>query len=420
MALESIVIHGPCRLQGELTISGAKNAALPMMTLALLTDKPCILHHTPNLHDISSMSSILTSLGTNIDRDGSTYTLTTSTIQKTHAPYDDVRKMRASVLVLGPLLAREGKARVALPGGCAIGVRPIDLHLKAFESMGAKIEIEDGDVVATLDKVNACTIVFDQVTVTGTINALMAASRGSEPVTLTNCATEPEVVQVTEVLSQMGAEISGIGTGTVTITGNPDLHGYDVAVIPDRIEAGTYMVAAAITKGDVTLQHVCLDHMQSIVSKLEAMQVRVEVRNEKTIRVFVENDIVPVDIKTAPYPGFATDMQAQFVSLLTQANGKSNVTETIFENRFMHVPELVRMGADIHIKNSMLSITGKSSLKGAPVMATDLRASASLILAGLVAKGQTTVNRIYHLDRGYEKIEEKLRPLGADIQRVKA
>ncbi|MEZ4820417.1 MAG: UDP-N-acetylglucosamine 1-carboxyvinyltransferase [Bdellovibrionota bacterium] len=382
MALESILIDGPSRLQGDVHISGAKNAALPLMALTLLTDQPCTLRHIPKLHDIVSMSSILHSLGTQIHEDGSTLTLTTSAVDKTHAPYEDVRKMRASVLVLGPLLARTGKARVALPGGCAIGVRPIDLHLKAFESMGANIEIEDGDVVATLDQVKACTIVFDRVTVTGTINALMAASRGNAPVKLTNCATEPEVTQIAEILVAMGANIDGVGSNTMTIVGNKDLQGFDVTVIPDRIEAGTYMAAAAITQGDMILHHVCVEHLQSAIAKLQRMQVGVSILDDQTIRVVADQPLLPVDIQTAPYPGFPTDMQAQFVSLLTQVEGRSTVTETIFENRFMHVPELVRMGAQIRIKNSMLSISGRAPLKGAPVMATDLRASASLILAG--------------------------------------
>ncbi|MCB0272350.1 MAG: UDP-N-acetylglucosamine 1-carboxyvinyltransferase [Bdellovibrionales bacterium] len=418
MALESLVIQGPNQLKGDVQISGAKNAALPMMVLTLLTDQPCYLSHVPRLKDIESMASILSSIGTQISIKDETHVLDTKSVEKTHAPYDEVRKMRASVMVLGPMLARTGRARVALPGGCAIGVRPIDLHLKAFEKMGATIEIQDGDVIATLPKVKACKVLFDRVTVTGTMNALMAASRGNEPVKLMNCATEPEVTQVAQTLQTMGATIEGVGTDTMTICGRNDLQGFSTRVIPDRIEAGTYMVAAAITKGDVRLSGVEPSHVDSLTSKLEQMGVSIQKEGQDILRVSMNDELLPVDIQTAPYPGFATDMQAQFVALLTQANGKSTVTETIFENRFMHVAELVRMGADIRIKNSMLSISGKTKLSGAPVMATDLRASASLVLAGLVAEGQTTVNRIYHLDRGYERMEEKLIPLGATISRV--
>lgn len=417
MSLESIVINGPNQLSGEVQISGAKNAALPLMVLPLLTDQKCVLQGVPNLKDMDSMSSILASLGVEMDKTSDRCVMQCLRVSNTHAPYDEVRKMRASVMVLGPLLAREGQARVALPGGCAIGVRPIDLHLKAFEAMGATIRIEDGDVVATLDAVKSCQFLFDRVTVTGTMNALMAASRGNEPVTLTNCATEPEVTQVVQVLKSMGAHIEGEGTETLTITGNKDLQGFDTRVIPDRIEAGTYMVAAAITRGDVTLEHVDEDHMQSFILKLQKMGVSVE-KVKNGLRITVSGDLKPVDIQTMPYPGFPTDMQAQFVALLTQAHGKSTVNETIFENRFMHVPELNRMGASIKIKNSLVSISGPCELNGAPVMATDLRASASLVLAGLVAQGKTTVNRIYHLDRGYEKMEEKLSKLGAKIERV--
>jgi UDP-N-acetylglucosamine 1-carboxyvinyltransferase len=419
MALENLCVEGGQRLEGEIIISGAKNAALPLLPLALLTDQPCTATNIPDLADMHAMQRLLSPLGVSIERHEDQVQLHAPSILETHAPYDQVRKMRASVIVLGPLLARCGQARVALPGGCAIGVRPIDLHLKAFEKMGAEIEIVDGDVVAKLDQVQACEIFFDQVTVTGTINALTAAARGSQPVTLTNCAREPEVVFIAETLVQMGATIEGIGTATMTITGNDHLKGFSVQNLPDRIEAGTFMVAAAITGGDIRLKQANPDHLHSVMAKMKNMGIDIE-SQESDIHVRSDGAYQAVDFRTEPYPGFPTDMQAQMVSLLTQAQGQSVVTETIFENRFMHVPELVRMGAKISIKGSSLTIQGQCSLKGAPVMATDLRASASLILAGLVAKGQTTVGRIYHLDRGYQRIEEKLSKVGARVWREKA
>jgi len=418
MALESMVIEGPVRLNGEVQISGAKNAALPLMALSLLTDQPCTLKHVPRLRDINSMLAILNSLGVVSEFTGNTLKLHTPKLLKTHAPYEDVRKMRASVLVLGPLLARSGKARVSMPGGCAIGVRPIDLHLKAFESMGALIEMEQGDVVASLKSAHGGSFTFSKVTVTGTINALMVASSCVEEVTFYNCAVEPEVTQIVHVLKQMGVTIQGHGTSVLSVLGVKQLKGFDAYVIPDRIEAGTYMIGGAITGGDVTVKGVDQNHLKSLIDALKQMGVGIEVLHDDSIRVFKQKELRPLNIKTDVYPGFPTDMQAQLVALMTQVHGESLLQETIFENRFMHVSELIRMGADIWIQGNKLMVKGKAQLHGAPVMATDLRASASLILAGLVAKGKTQVNRIYHLDRGYEAIEDKLSNLGAKIKRI--
>lgn len=416
MSLDKIRIYGGVSLQGEVHISGAKNAALPLLALTTIADGPCILHNVPDLEDVNNMIRILKHLGADVTREGTTCTVNASKLNSVEAPYDIVRKMRASVVFLGPLLGKYGEAKVSLPGGCAIGVRPIDLHLKALEALGASIQIEEGYVLAK-GKLKGCKFFFDKITVMGTINVMMAAAFAEGETILSNCAHEPEVVAVAHAMKKMGAEISGEGTETITIRGKKSYAGFEFENIPDRIETGTYMVAAAITGGNIKLKNTDPTLLQSVIAKLE--QTGSTVTTTKTqIHVKAGKEIVSCDIETLPHPGFPTDMQAQFVSLLSLGNSDCVVHETIFENRFMHVPELNRMGADLKVQGSTVKISGVRSLKGAPVMATDLRASASLILAGLAASGMTDVLRVYHLDRGYEKMEVKLKALGARIERL--
>lgn len=418
--MDKIIVEGGRRLSGEVKASGAKNAALPILVSSMLTDGPCIYDNVPALKDIESICLLMEDLGAKVETSGSRIQIDAKGIYKHEASYDLVRKMRASVLVLGPLIARMGRARVSLPGGCAIGARPVDLHLKGLELLGAEIRIEHGYIDAVAPRLKGAEIYFDTVTVTGTENLMMAAALAEGETILQNAAMEPEVVALADVLKGMGTDIQGAGTPEIKITGKPSLNPVSTAIIPDRIEVGTYMVAAALTGGDVTVTDCNPHHLISVIEKLRQTGVVVDVIGDTAIRIKGNGHIKSVDIKTIPYPGFPTDMQAQFMVLMSVADGRSVITETIFENRFIHVSELKRLGADITITSGNTAVVkGVPGLSGAPVMASDLRASASLILAGLVASGETEVNRVYHLDRGYEKIESKFEALGAAIRRVK-
>ena len=413
-----IVIQGGRALKGEVRTSGAKNAALPILISSLLTDGWNTYSNVPDLKDIQSTKLLLSSLGASIESDGDIIKINGGGMCNHEASYDLVRKMRASILVLGPLLARLKKARVSLPGGCAIGARPINLHLKGLARLGAVIELKHGYVEASADHLKGNEIYLDISTVTGTENLMMAAVLAKGVTVLRNAAREPEVVALADVLIKMGAKIKGAGTSAITIEGVSSLKPVSVSVIPDRIEAGTFMVSAALTRGDITVLNCEPDHLEAVIHKLRLSGAQVTVE-DKSIRVQGPDEIASVDVKTLPYPGFPTDMQAQFMVLMSVAKGFSIISETIFENRFIHVSELKRMGADVKISGNTAMITGVPSLSGAPVMATDLRASASLILAGLAAVGTTEINRVYHLDRGYETIEKKLARLGAAIKRAK-
>ncbi len=415
--MDKIIVEGGRVLKGDVRISGAKNAALPILVSSLLTTGQNIYTNVPNLQDVESTLLLLSTLGARVEREGHTVGVDTAGVNKHEAPYDLVRKMRASILVLGPLVARLGKARVSLPGGCAIGARPINLHLRGLTRLGADIDLKHGYVEAVAERLKGNEIYFDVVTVTGTENIMMAAVLADGVTVLRNAAREPEIVALARVLSDMGADIRGAGTSVITIRGVSGLKPVSTGIMPDRIEAGTYMVGAALTGGDVVLKNCDPGHMGTIIHKLRLTGSKVTV-SDNTIRVRGGGEIGSVDIKTAPYPGFPTDMQAQFMVLMCVANGLSIISETIFENRFIHVSELKRMGADITISGNTAVIKGKPMISGAQVMATDLRASASLILAGLVADGKTEVNRVYHLDRGYEAMEERFAEMGAAIARV--
>jgi UDP-N-acetylglucosamine 1-carboxyvinyltransferase len=417
--MEKLKIIGGNKLSGSITCSGAKNAALPMLAATILSDKPIIFKNLPYLQDITTMFEILGSMGADITLNESMdFMISTSQLHDFEARYELVKTMRASILVLGSLVARHGFARIALPGGCAIGTRPVDFHLDALEKLGAKIELKNGYIEASSKKLIGCEINFPGVSVTGTENIMMAAVLAKGQTVLRNVAKEPEVEDLANFLNSMGAKIIGAGTDEIVIDGVESLDGSEFSIPADRIEAGTYLIAAAITGGDVTISNVQAPRMNNILDKLKLSGASVIVGDD-TIQLIMENDfILPVDISTAPFPGFPTDMQAQFTVLNALSEGSSVVTENVFENRFMHVQELNRMGCDITVKGSNAFIKGVSALNGAPVMATDLRASASLILAGLCAKGETIVDRIYHIDRGYERIEEKLSYLGADITRL--
>ncbi|APR52508.1 UDP-N-acetylglucosamine 1-carboxyvinyltransferase [Sphingomonas koreensis] len=424
--MDRILIRGGKRLSGTIAISGAKNSALALMPCALLTDEPLTLRNLPRLADADGFGHLLNELGASTAIEGTrpndfgrVLTVRASRLTSTVAPYDIVRKMRASILVLGPLLGRAGEATVSLPGGCAIGNRPIDLHLKALEAMGAEIELAAGYVKATAPggRLAGGRYRFPVVSVGATENALMAAATARGTTVLENAAREPEIVDLCNLLIAMGASIDGIGTETLTIEGRERLHGATYKVMPDRIEAGSYACAAAITGGDLFLQGAKADDMRATLDALVEAGVIVEEKADG-VRVAANGPLKPLTLSTAPYPGFATDMQAQFMAMLCKAEGASVLTETIFENRYMHVPELARMGANIDVRGRTAVVHGVDRLVGAPVMATDLRASMSLILAGLIAEGETQVSRIYHLDRGYERLEEKLQGVGADIERV--
>ncbi len=416
--MDKIIVEGGRRLKGQVRISGAKNAALPILVSSLLTEGLNTYSNVPDLKDIASIKELLSNLGAHAETQGNTVYVDTGRILSYEAPYDVVRKMRASILVLGPMVARLQKARVSLPGGCAIGARPINLHLKGLAQLGANIKLEHGYVQAEAKKLKGAEIYFDTVTVTGTENLMMAAVLAEGTTILRNAAREPEIVALAEVLDKMGADIQGAGTAVITIKGVSALQPVAVSIIPDRIETGTFMIAAALTHGDVTLVGCEPDHVSACIHKLQSAGIRIQT-HKKSIHVDGNDEIVSVDVKTQPYPGFPTDMQAQFMVLMSIARGTSMISETIFENRFIHVGELKRMGADIKISGNTAMVKGVSGLSAAPVMASDLRASASLILAGLVAEGKTEVNRVYHLDRGYEAIEQKFSELGAAIKRLK-
>lgn len=426
--MDQIRIRGGQRLKGSIGISGAKNAALPLMAASLLTDETLTLSNLPHLADISTLANLLARHGVEIQMDGGAQgghggrvlSLTTHEISSTVAPYDLVRRMRASVLVLGPLLARMGEAKVSLPGGCAIGNRPVDLHIKGLVQLGAEIDLADGYINATArGGLKGAHIVFPTVSVGATENLLMAASLASGETVMKNAAREPEVCDLARCLVAMGAKIEGIGTDTLTIQGVPHLHAARHVVVPDRIETGTYAIAAAITGGEVELLGARLELIEALAEVLARAGVEV-MEIPSGVKVSRNGGVLrAVDVSTEPFPGFPTDMQAQIMALMATAEGAAMITESIFENRFMHVPELTRMGADIHVHGASAMVRGVEKLTGAQVMATDLRASVSLVLAGLAAEGETTVSRVYHLDRGYERLEEKLAGCGADIERVR-
>lgn len=427
--MDRIRIRGGKRLKGKIPISGAKNAGLPLMAASLLSEEPLLLGNLPHLADISTMASLLGELGVEIAMEGDApngghfgrvLSLKAGKIASTTAPYDLVCRMRASVLVLGGLVAREGVARVSLPGGCAIGNRPVDLHLKGLEQLGAKIDVQNGYIEARAPKgLKGGHVVFPFISVGATENLMMAACLARGESVLSNVAKEPEVTDLGKCLIAMGAEINGLGTDTLTIQGNKSLHGATHNVIADRIETGTYAMAAAMTGGDVELVGPDIAHNEALIDVLRMAGIKVT-ETKKGFRVSLgRGRIKGVDVMTEPYPGFPTDLQAQMMAMMSVASGAAMITETIFENRFMHVPELSRMGADVNVHGSSAIIRGRDSLKGAQVMATDLRASVSLVLAALSAEGETEINRVYHLDRGYERLEEKLAACGADIERIK-
>lgn len=422
--LEKIRLTGGRKLNGNVVISGAKNAALPLMCASLLTNDPLELNNMPStLRDIRTLAEVLKHLGVAVVMDDgiARLHLLADNVTSTTAPYDLVRKMRASVLVLGPLLARFGQAKVSLPGGCAIGSRPVDLHIKGLEAMGAEIKIEDGYIYAEAkDGLRGADIIFPKVSVGATENLMMAASLAKGTTRLINAAIEPEITDLAECLNKMGAKVSGLGTSTLTIEGVPTLNGAKHSVLADRIETGTFLIAIAMTGGDVTLENADLTHLTALVAILQKAGVTIEETSCGKIRVAHDGSrLASFDVMTEPHPGFPTDIQAQIMALLCRCKDAGMVTETVFENRFMHVPELCRMGANIKAQGNSAIIRGVETLKGAPVMATDLRASVALVLAGLVAEGETVINRIYHLDRGYEDITSKLRNIGADISRIK-
>ena len=417
--MDKLIITGGQTLSGDVRISGAKNAALPVLMSALLTKEPLHVRNVPHLHDITTTMELLGRMGVSLIIDEKlNITADSSTLSSIVAPYDLVKTMRASILVLGPLLAHFGEAKVSLPGGCAIGSRPVNLHIKGLEDMGADIRIEDGYIKAKADRLHGARLFMDVVSVTGTENLMMAATLADGMTVIENAAREPEVVDLANCLNSMGAKVSGAGTDEVLIEGVESLHGADHTVIPDRIETGTYLVAAAITGGDITVRDTRPHLLDAVLEKLRQAGAEIEV-GEDWVRLRTNGRRMrAVNIRTAPYPAFPTDMQAQFMVLNSVAEGTGTITETIFENRFMHVQELQRMGAQIDLQGNTAIVTGTDKLQGAPVMATDLRASASLALAGVVAGSETVIDRIYHIDRGYDGIEEKLSRLGASIKRV--
>lgn len=420
--MDKLIIRKSPPLHGEVVISGAKNAALPVLMTCLLTEQVCYYRNVPKLRDIATTNALLQGLGVQVEPIGETaYKIDASTLHNVTASYDLVRTMRASILVLGPLLAKQGKANVSLPGGCAIGARPVNLHLQGLEKMGAKITVEEGYIRASVNgKLRGARIFMDTVSVGATENLMMAAALAQGTTVLENAAREPEIVDLAVCLNQMGAKVSGAGTDTVTIEGVESLSGCDHHVLPDRIETGTFLVAAAVTGGKIKCVNAAPETMEAVLDKLRQAGASIETGEDWIALDMHNKQLSAVDVKTAPHPAFPTDMQAQFVTLNCVAEGTGVITETIFENRFMHVPELKRMGADIQLQGNSAVTKGNTVFTGAPVMATDLRASASLVIAGLVAQGETEVNRIYHLDRGYERIEDKLGGLGANIERVKS
>ncbi len=417
--MDKLLIHGGIPLQGEIRISGAKNAALPIIVSTLLADEPVTICNVPHLHDITTTMELLGRMGVQITiNEKMSVEVDSRTIRELVAPYELVKTMRASILVLGPLLARHGQAEVSLPGGCAIGSRPVDLHIRGLEAMGAEISVENGYIKARCQRLKGTKLVMDLVTVTGTENLMMAATLAEGVTIIENAAREPEVVDLADCLNSMGAKISGAGSDTIKIEGVERLGGTHYKVLPDRIETGTFLVAAAITGGKIKLKDTAPDLLDAVLAKLQEAGADIEIGPDWISLDMHGRRPKSVDIRTAPYPAFPTDMQAQFTVLNALATGSSAITETVFENRFMHVQELQRMGANISLKGNTAFATGVEGLNGAPVMATDLRASASLVIAGLIASGETAVERIYHIDRGYECIEEKLQLLGAQIRRV--
>ena len=426
--MDKFLIKGGKALRGTVAISGAKNSALPAMAAALLTAEPVTLHNIPKVRDLITMGKLLAFMDAKVsvtELPASDYAIEAPTLNHAEAPYELVKTMRASILTLGPLMARVGVARVSLPGGCAIGARPVDLHLKALEQMGAEIATSHGYIEAKVRgngskgrRLKGARIVFEKITVTGTENILMAAVLAEGETILENAAREPEVTDLVVILRKMGAEIEGDGTSTLRIRGVAKLHGTEHTVIPDRIEAGTFLIAAAITGGDLTITHCAPEHLGAVIAKLQQAGVAIETVNKTTLRVRGAKKLVGSDMTTEEYPGFATDMQAQYMALATQAEGTSVIAETIFENRYLHASEMVRMGANISVEGRRAVVHGPTQLSGTTVQASDLRASAGLVLAGLVASGETLIERVYHIDRGYEGIVEKLHGLGADIERV--
>lgn len=416
--MDRIVITGGVPLQGEVQVSGAKNSALPLLASTILGGEECVLTNVPRVVDVMTMGKLLGMLGASVVHEGHRAVVRANVIRSTQAPYELVKTMRASVLVLGPLLARWGEAAVSMPGGCAIGSRPVNLHLAGLAKLGAEVSIEHGYIRARAKRLKGARIYCDTATVTGTENLMMAASLAQGTTVIENAAKEPEIVDLADFLVKRGARLTGAGTDVITIEGVRELRGSDHEVIPDRIEAGTHLVAGAITKGSVTVNRCRPDHLEALLIKLREAGATIRIEKER-VQLSVEKRLKSVDIRTLPFPGFPTDMQAQMVALMTVSEGTSVITETVFESRFMHVEELWRMGADIKVEGNHAVVTGPIHLAGAPVMASDLRASAGLILAGLTAEGVTEVLRVYHLDRGYERLEEKLRGLGANIERKK-
>ncbi len=417
--MDKLVIDGQCKLAGKVRISGSKNATLPILMACLLSDETITLSNVPHLKDVTSTINLLASMGVDVLFDEKlNIELNCANLTSIEAPYDLVKTMRASILVMGPLLAKYGQARVSLPGGCAIGSRPVNIHIEGMQKMGADISVENGYIIASAKKLVGADITMDIVTVTGTENLMMAAVLAQGTTVLRNAAKEPEVSDLAEFLNAMGAKISGIGTSTLVIEGVTSLSGVKYQIIPDRIEAGTYLAAAAVTNSKITITNVEASHLTCVLEKFNEAGASISIEGNEITIDMVGKTLKPVNIVTAPYPGFPTDMQAQFVVMNALANGASTVEETIFENRFMHVSELVRMGAEMHIEGNVINIAGSSSLVAAPIMATDLRASACLVLAALIAKGKTEISRIYHIDRGYELIEEKFHKLGANIYRA--
>ncbi|MGZ3687005.1 MAG: UDP-N-acetylglucosamine 1-carboxyvinyltransferase [Bdellovibrionota bacterium] len=417
--MDKMKIRGGKVLSGKVQVSGSKNAALPILISSLLTSEECRLGRVPNLQDIRTTLKLLAHMGIRVEEDlgRNEVRLSGANVNRTEAPYDLVRTMRASVVVLGPLLARFGRAKVSLPGGCAIGARPINFHLTGLEKLGAKIDLEAGYVVASAKKLRGARMAFEFPSVGATENVMMAATLAEGESLIENCAKEPEIVDLARMLRAMGAEIEGEGTEVIRVQGKPSLHGCSYDVMGDRIEVGTFLSAAFATRGSIEVQGLNSEFLESVLAKFEESGAKIE-RGATSIGLSAKSRPRATDITTLPYPGFPTDMQAQFMTVMAVADGASVITETIFENRFMHVPELCRLGADITIRGNAAMVRGQEKLLGAPLMATDLRASASLILGGLCAEGETIVNRIYHLDRGYERMEEKLRALGADIERI--
>jgi UDP-N-acetylglucosamine 1-carboxyvinyltransferase len=422
--MDKFLIRGGKALHGRVEIGGAKNSALPLMAAALLTPEPVVLHNIPRVRDIITMAKLLTFMSAKVSAPefpSTCFTIESPSLNDAVAPYELVKTMRASILTLGPAIARAGVAHVSLPGGCAIGARPVDLHLAALQKMGAEIATEHGYIQARVPnggRLKGAHIVLEKITVTGTENVLMAATLADGVTTLENCAREPEITDLIHLLRKMGADIEGDETSTLKIRGVDELRGATHSIIPDRIEAGTFLIAGAITNGDVTVTHCAAAHLGAVIAKLERAGVRVEIVNGCTIRVRGASTLVAADVTTEEYPGFATDMQAQYMALATQAKGDSAITETIFENRFLHASEMMRMGAHISIDGRRAVVHGSTPLSGSTVQASDLRASAGLVLAGLVASGETLIDRVYHIDRGYERIVEKLSALGADIERL--